>query len=142
MKFSNTITIDRQPAEVFAFLAQLENLPRWNYAISETRKITPGPVGIGSTYAQIRMLPTASTESLEITAYLLDQTLSVRGGFGPMSGTATYLLEPIGTSTRLTNVMDLEPSGILAIVALFTSAQIKSAVSANLSVLKGIVEGL
>ncbi len=60
MRFTNTITIDRPPAEVFAFLAQFENVPRWNYAISETRKISRGPVGVGSRYVQARTLPTRS----------------------------------------------------------------------------------
>ena len=45
MQFTNTITIIRRPAEVFAYLAHFENLPRWNYAISDTRKTSSGPVG-------------------------------------------------------------------------------------------------
>jgi uncharacterized protein YndB with AHSA1/START domain len=36
--FTNTMTIDRSARDVFAFLADLENVPRWNYAITETRK--------------------------------------------------------------------------------------------------------
>ena len=140
MKFSNTVTITRSPAEVFAFLAQLENLPRWNYAISETRKLTPGPAGIGSTYVQVRTLPTRSTETLEITEYLPERRLSIRGNFGPLSGSATYLLEPIGNSTRLTNIMDLESTGMLSVVATFATTRIKSAVAANLGVLQQIVE--
>src|SRR2546421_341659 len=63
MKFTNTITINRQPAAVFRFLAHFENVPRWNYAISETRKITGGPVGVGSRYQQTRTLPTPSVET-------------------------------------------------------------------------------
>jgi uncharacterized protein YndB with AHSA1/START domain len=63
MKFTNTITINRQPAAVFRFLAHFENVPRWNYAISETRKITGGPVGVGSRYQQTRTLPTPSEET-------------------------------------------------------------------------------
>jgi uncharacterized protein YndB with AHSA1/START domain len=58
MRFSNTITIDRPASAVFAYLAELENLPRWNYAISETHKLTtwcaievracwPGRSGLG-----------------------------------------------------------------------------------------------
>jgi hypothetical protein len=47
MKFTNTITISRQPAEVFGFLANFANLPLWNYAIDETRKIAGGPARTG-----------------------------------------------------------------------------------------------
>ena len=52
MQFANTITIARGLAEVFAYLAHFENVPRWNYAISDTRKTSSGPVGVGSRYQQ------------------------------------------------------------------------------------------
>jgi hypothetical protein len=45
--FENTVTIRRPVADVFAFLADFENVPAWNYAIVETRKVAPGPVGWG-----------------------------------------------------------------------------------------------
>ena len=60
MQFANTITIARRPAEVFAYLAHFENVPRWNYAISDTRKTSSGPVGVGSRHRQTRTLPTRS----------------------------------------------------------------------------------
>jgi uncharacterized membrane protein len=34
----------RRPIEdVFAFLSDFENVPKWNYAIVETRKVSEGP---------------------------------------------------------------------------------------------------
>jgi hypothetical protein len=44
--FENTVTIRRPVEDVFAFLADFENVPKWNYAIVETRKVSPGPVGV------------------------------------------------------------------------------------------------
>ncbi len=142
MQFSNTITICRPAADVFAFLSHLENLPRWNYAICETRMTSPEPVGVGSRYVQTRRLPTRSTDMLEIIEYLPNQTLSIRGRFGLLSGTSTYLLEGFGDITRLTNTMNLITTGALSVVALVATAQVRSAVAANLVVLKEIVEGL
>jgi uncharacterized protein YndB with AHSA1/START domain len=48
--FTNTVVIRRPPREVFRFLADLESIPKWNYAIIETRKTSQGPVGVGTTY--------------------------------------------------------------------------------------------
>ncbi|WP_442799833.1 SRPBCC family protein [Nocardia sp. NBC_01730] len=45
--FENTLTVDRPIADVFAYLAHFENVPRWNYAITETRRTSAGPVGGG-----------------------------------------------------------------------------------------------
>lgn len=86
MRFTNTITIDRPPAEVFAFLARFENVPLWNEAIRETRKISPGPVGVGSRYVQTRSLPTRREETFEVTEYEPDRSLAIRGTFGPFPG--------------------------------------------------------
>jgi uncharacterized protein YndB with AHSA1/START domain len=140
MQFTNTITIDRPPAAVFAFLARFENLPRWNYAIGETRQVSPGPVGVGSRYVQTRTLPTRSEETFEVTAYEPDRTLAVRGTFGPFPGEVTYLLEPAGWGTTLINTMDLAPTGLMGVLAPLATSRVKAAVAANLGRLKQILE--
>jgi uncharacterized protein YndB with AHSA1/START domain len=141
MRFSNTITIHRPPREVFAYLAEFENLPRWNYAISQTRRISAGPVGVGSSAVQVRTLPRPSEETLTVTEYEPDRRLAVHGTFGPLTGRATYLLELIGDSTRLTNEMDLAPStGASRLLAPLAVGRVKAAVAANLGKLKDILE--
>jgi uncharacterized protein YndB with AHSA1/START domain len=67
--FQNTVTIRRAIEDVFAFLADFENVPTWNYAIVETKKTSPGPVGVGTTYRQIRSMPNRSEEGFEVTAF-------------------------------------------------------------------------
>jgi uncharacterized protein YndB with AHSA1/START domain len=140
MKFTNTITINRPPADVFAYLSDLENLPRWNYAINQTRRTSGGPVGVGSRYRQTRTLPTRSEETLEVTEFEPDRTLSIRGPLGPFHTEVTYLLAPTENGTALTNTMYLRPSGPLRLVAPLAASSIKSAVAANLDTLKQILE--
>lgn len=140
MQFTNTITLNRQPIEVFAFLAHFENLPLWNYAISETRRISGGPVGIGSRYRQARTLPTPSEETFTVTEFEPGHRLSIRGALGPFEGDITYLLEPAGDATTLTNTMNLQASGPMRLVAPLAASRIKSAVAANLDTLKDILE--
>lgn len=69
MRFSNSLTISRPPDDVFDFLAHFENVPTWNYAISETRKTSNGPVGVGTTYRQTRSILRPSEESFEVTEF-------------------------------------------------------------------------
>ena len=139
--FTNTVTINRRPSEDFAFLAHLENVPLWNYAISETRKISAGPVAVGSRYRQIRTLPTRSEESFEVTELEPDRRLSIRGSLGPFQGDISYLLDPVGENTTLTNTMSLQPSGPLRLVAPLVASRVKAAVAGNLDTLKQILEG-
>jgi hypothetical protein len=76
----------------------------------------------------------------QIAAYEPDRMLAIRGTFGPFPGRFTYDLEPIGNHTRLVNTVDLEPSGLVSIVAPLLTSRVKAAVAANLSVLKQILE--
>lgn len=140
MQFTNTIRIDREPTEVFAYLAQFENVPLWNYAISETEKISDGPVGVGSRYRQARTIPSASEELFAVTEFEPSQRLAIRGTIGPFEGDITYLLEPDGSATTLANTMDLKASGPLRLIAPLAGSRVKTAVAANLEVLKRILE--
>jgi len=116
--FQNTVTIRRAIDDVFAFLADFENVPTWNYAIVETKKTSPGPMGVGTTYRQIRSIPDRSEEGLEVTAFEPTSRLEVHGNIGHFIATISYLLTPTGDGTRLTNVVNLKPSsGALRLLA-------------------------
>ncbi|MER7245001.1 SRPBCC family protein [Kribbella sp. NPDC000426] len=140
MKFTNTITVDRPPAAVFAYLANLENLPRWNYALGETRQLTPGPPGVGTRYVQTRTIPVHTEESLEITELVSDQKLTISGTLNSLPAVFTYTLDAVPGGTTLTNTVDLQPPGPLKLLAPIATSRIKSAVAANLAVLKQLLE--
>jgi carbon monoxide dehydrogenase subunit G len=135
--FQNTVTIRREIEDVFAFLADFENVPTWNYAIVETKKTSPGPVAVGTTYRQIRSIPDRSEERFEVTAF----EPSSHGNIGHFITTISYLLTPTGDGTRLTNVVDLKlSSGVLRLLAPLAASRVKASVAANLDTLKQVLE--
>ena len=139
--FENTVTIRRAVEDVFAFLADFENIPTWNFAIVETKKTSPGPVGVGTTYRQLRSVPSRSEEGFQVTAFEPSSRLEVHGDIGPFTATVSYLLAPTDHGTRLTNVVDLEAaSGVLRLVAPLAASRVKTAVVANLDTLKQLLE--
>jgi len=139
--FENTVTIRRPVEDVFAFLADFENVPQWNYAIVETTKVSPGPVGVGTTYRQTRSAPSRSEEAFEVTVFEPASRLEVQGRLRPFTARVSYLLEPTGSGTRLTNTVDLGSSGLLTLVAPLATSRVKHAVAANLDTLKQLLEG-
>ena len=50
-KFEGTAVVDRPIEEVFAFLADGENDPKFSPRVLEIRKTTDGPPGVGTRYA-------------------------------------------------------------------------------------------
>jgi uncharacterized protein YndB with AHSA1/START domain len=139
--FRNTVTIHRAPRDVFAFLADFENIPKWNYAIEKTTKASPGPVGAGTTYRQVRSVPRRSQEDFEVTVFEPATRLAVRGQAGPFHATTSYLLEATAGATRLTNDVALELShAVLRPIAALAVPRVKAAVAQNLAKLKQILE--
>lgn len=141
MRLAHEIEIRRPPDEVFACLATPERIPEWNPAIVETRRLTPGPVRVGTRIRQRRTSPTTTFEELEVTELDPGRTLVLTGDLGPLHGTIAYRLHPTPRGTRLENVADLEAGGLARLIAPLAAGRVRSAVAENLAALKRIVEG-
>lgn len=140
MKFTNSVVIRRPPGEVFAYLADPESIPRWNNAITFARQTTPGPVGVGTRFRQIRTIPRPAEEELAVMEFVPDRHFVLQGDLGPGSGSLGYELEAVPEGTRLTNRADLRAKGPLGIVVELGAGRIKAAVADNLEELKRILE--
>jgi uncharacterized protein YndB with AHSA1/START domain len=139
--FQNTVTIRGPQVEVFAFLADFQNVPSWNYAIEQTRKTSAGPVGVGTTYRQIRTVPRRSEESFQVTIFEPPTRLAIQGQVGPFRAKISYLIEPVADGTRLTNDVELEPSSaLLRLIGPLAVPQVRVAVGRNLGTLKELLE--
>jgi Polyketide cyclase / dehydrase and lipid transport len=138
--FENTVIIRRPVEDVFAFLADFENVPKWNYAIVQTTKVSPGPVGVGTTYRQTRSVPRRSEEGFEVTGFEPARRLEIEGRIGPFRARISYLLDPAGSGTRLRNAVDLASAGLSTLVAPLATSRVKKAVAANLDTLKQLLE--
>lgn len=141
MHFENTLEIARDPRVVYTYLADLEHTPEWNWAIRTTRKVTPGPVGVGTRYRQTRVVPRPAVELLELTRLVPDRTVEVEGSIGAFRARVRYELEPTAHGTRLTNRVELDPRVPLGPLTGLVGGRIRSSVAENLGVLKGLLEG-
>jgi Polyketide cyclase / dehydrase and lipid transport len=140
--FHNAVTIARPAGDVFAFLADFSNIPAWNYAIEKTWQTSPGPAGAGATFRQTRTLPRRSEEGFEVTIFEPPARLAVHGQIGPFQAITSYQLEPVAGGTGLTNSVELEPMpAVLRLAAPVMIPRVKTAVAANLHVLKQVLEG-
>jgi uncharacterized protein YndB with AHSA1/START domain len=139
--FENTVMIARPMEDVFALLSDLENVPKWNYAILETRKVSEGPVGVGTIYQQVRSVPSRSEERLEVTAYNPPRHLEVTGQLGPFLSRLSYALDAFPEGTRLTNAVELELRGLGRLLGRVAVPRVRDAVAANLRKLKELLEG-
>ena len=74
MQFTNSLTIECPIHEVFAFISDFENMPKWNYFVVEVRKTSPGQIGLGTTFHQRRK---TDQQDYTITEYEPDRKVTV-----------------------------------------------------------------
>jgi hypothetical protein len=139
--FENVVTISRPIEDVFGFLTDFENVPKWNYAIVETCKVSDGAVGVGTIYRQVRSVPSRSEESFEVTAFDAPRYLEIRGQLGPFPSRLSYALETTPQGTRVTNLVELELRGPGRLLGRVAIPRVRDAVGANLRKLKQLLDG-
>ena len=138
--FENTVMIGRPIEEVFAFLSDFENVPKWNYAIVETRKVSEGPVGVGTIYRQVRSVPSRSEEGFEVIAYDPPRYLAIQGQLGPFPSRLSYALEAVQEGTQVTNSVELKLRGPGRLLGPVAVPRVRDAVDANLRKLKELLD--
>jgi hypothetical protein len=62
-----------------------------------------GPIGVGTTYQQVRSVPSRSEERLEITTYSPPRQLEIRGQLGPFASRLFYAPNTSPEGTRVTD---------------------------------------
>ena len=122
--FENTVMIRRPVADVFAFLADFENIPKCNYAIVETHKMSQGSVDVRTIYQQVRSVPSRSEERFEVTATTRPASWRYKTNSG----------------TPVTNTVELELRGPGRVLGRVAVPRVRDAVAANLQKLKEVLE--
>ena len=81
------ITINRPVEEVFAYVSDLQNGPQWQNGLLEVRRITKGPLGIGTQFTAVRKFMGRKMESvIEFTTYEPNKKIA----FKSISGTSPF----------------------------------------------------
>lgn len=137
LEFENTVRIDRPIQEVFAFLSDFENIPKWNYYVLEVVKLSDGPIGMGTTYHQVRK---TDEQVFRITEYEPDHKLAIKTL--PQSSPdleMRFTLHDEGGVTRIVDNWKLD-LGKPALLERLAATKVKSAVADNLEHLKQLLE--
>jgi uncharacterized membrane protein len=116
---THSIEIARTPAEVFAYVDELDRHGEWQELVQSVRVETDGPTRVGSRAVETRKVPSGTREiTYEITEHDPPRRASFRGVDGPLRPNGTMTVEPVndGSRSRVTLNLDLEGHGLAGIV--------------------------
>jgi uncharacterized membrane protein len=137
VKFQNVIEIKAPVTEVFEFVADMRNTPKWNYFVTRVIQENGNGPAPGARYHQTRQ---TDNQRYEITHYEQGQSLTVQTLPGSSLAFNRHLrFESIAGGTRLVDQMSLRTRypGILERLAV---GSIRKAVAENLGKLKELLE--
>lgn len=99
---SFTITINRPPEEVFAYVTDPHKTGEWDPKVVEARVEPPGELAVGSKIVQrVRTRLGTFEGSFEITGYEPGQEAAYRSDSSYFSGDVIFRVEPAGQGANL-----------------------------------------
>jgi len=136
----NSVTVNRSAADVFNFLLDGANNPRWRPGVLDIRHDTASPAGLGAIYKQGLKGPGGRTDGdYKITQLQPNQLIEFQVITGPARPTGTYKLEAADSGTRVSFVLDFQPKGLAKLMDGMIGKTMQSEVG-NLSNLKTVLE--
>ncbi len=135
-RFSNNLIIGRPIDEVFRFVADFENMPKWNYYVVEVNKVTPGPIGVGAAFRQVRK---TDTQQYTIIEFEPNRKVVVETLPPAPALQMRFLFEPAGGGTKLIDEWELK-GGLIDLFGSLGVGRVKAAVAENLAKLKELLE--
>jgi uncharacterized protein YndB with AHSA1/START domain len=111
IRIESSETIDRPVEEVFAFVTDSTNDPRWHKDAVEATKTSAGPIGLGSTFTVIIKFMGRKQAHWKVTGWEPNRREVIEVTAKPFSPTLTYLFEPAGGGTRFTRRVEIAPTG-------------------------------
>jgi uncharacterized protein YndB with AHSA1/START domain len=141
---TSSIVIQRPVAEVFAFVTDARNNPRWQAqsGLRQTIQEPESPVGVGTRITEVWHFMGRDASSLsEVTAYVPNQRY-VRtqvSSSGPIAW-GELRVEPVAGGTRLTSSATLRASGLMVVLLPLMARMLHRAHGASQRTLKRLLE--
>jgi hypothetical protein len=133
--------IQRPIGEVFAFLTDASNHPRWDSTSVEMVPLEAGPWRKGLEFQEVRRIgPRPSAVRSRIAQFEPGGSMDIESLTGP-SFRGRWRLSAVEEGTRLRWTGELEPTGLARILAPVIERQFRRTTTANFARLKAVLEG-
>ena len=134
--------MNRPISDVFAFVANFENHPKWETDFQEVKQLSATSSGVGTTYQCLLKFPgQTATSKFEITEYAVNQKIAYEGeAAGPAKPRGSFLFESVAGGTKVTSLPQPEFRGLFRLLEAMMAGSIRKNNAAHLSNLKGLLE--
>ena len=112
------IVIARPVEEVFDFVADERNEPRYNPDMLRAEQVSSGPIGVGTRFeAEARARGGTAVMAIEFTEYDRPRRIAEVTHLTSMEIRGTLTFDPVPEGTRMRWSWDVEPRGLLKLAS-------------------------
>lgn len=137
-----SIEISRTVKEVYDYIVNFENAPKWQPAVIEVKRLTEGPIRVGTQFREVaKMMGLRINTICEITELEANKKFAFKGtSTGPLEYEASYTLEPSGNATRLNIVGKMRTKGFWKLLEPIFKGEVKKESRQELLSMKRAIE--
>jgi hypothetical protein len=137
-----TKDIDVPAADLFGFVSNFENNPRWQRGMRSCRWTSSPPHGVGSTYDQVaRFLGKDIVSSFKVLEYDPGRRVKITSTAGPFPITETRVVTPRGErDATVTAIVEGDASGFFRIAGPVLRLLVERSVRGDYARLKHLLE--
>ena len=126
-KIEKSVFINRPQQEVFDFVTDLSNDPKWQSSIESVERVSDGPIGVGST-------------EIQMTSYDPPRQSRVKAVSGPIPFENTHTFKEQNGGTLLTFTGQAEIGGFFKMAEGLAGKQLEKQIGADAAA-RGRIEG-
>ena len=143
VRFEDSIAIARPPGAVFALLADLEHVDRWQSGIVTSKLVSEGPVRIGTRFTEkMRVVRWKVDTTCEVTEYEPERIFAFHTvSDGRIQYEGRFEIEPLGEGCRLSAKGTASLGGRWRLLEPLMRLDTKRELREELESIKSLVEG-
>lgn len=138
---TDSIMVSRPSAEVFAFVADMNNIPKWQSEVVTSKVITSGPTNVGTRFTEdVKMGPTRTTAACEVTEFAPGALIGFKAVSPRMDYMGKISVDGVTGGTELTIKGSAQMKGWWRLMESLMKSEFKSGIRKELETLKAVLE--
>jgi len=140
-QMSETISINRPPGEVFDFVADLHNYPKWRANLASSTVVTEKSTDVGARCdEEIQMGPRRIPATCQITTFSAGHTYSFQAVSPGLVYDGHVLVEPLDSGSRFTLSGEVQVDGFLRLLQPIIKGRMRDGVKKEVTAVKAYME--
>ena len=140
--FHDSIEVSQGRQKVFGFISDLNNIPKFQSEVVQSRVTTPGPVAVGTRFEEVVKLgPWRIPTHCVVTEFDESGTFGFEASSKPVSYEGRFTVESVGAGSRVTVRGTAKLQGLWRLMEPILAGDVRKGVRHELLAIKRHTEG-